>query len=262
MHVACPCKSHLKPLMAHPLQLPLLSPPTDLTVHELLAHWSKGTVAGVWHPEWELWPFCEHDRVLLLGQSDNVCHCIATPVPEEETANQGMKATPLMTTSFITDLKVKCSSEELRLSIGPCLQSSRVFQEYRRCNKVMTANEGGGVWWLEGILLYASVFSSPLKKWSLMHEILNSDCGWMQPEPIWMAGTVWEGRSISVPHVYFLYWKKLIHPRSMSPRMVPRIPMGHGLLLLLQTTFRDMRRNYLLYSKRRILQIVRNYEES
>lgn len=126
MHVACPCKSHLKPLMAHPLQLPLLSPPTDLTVHELLAHWSKGTVAGVWHPEWELWPFCEHDRVLLLGQSDNVCHCIATPVPEEETANQGMKATPLMTTSFITDLKVKCSSEELRLSIGPCLQSSRV----------------------------------------------------------------------------------------------------------------------------------------
>lgn len=62
--MACPCKSHLKPLVAHPQQLPLLSLPTDLTVHELLAYWSKGTVTGVQHPEWELWPSCEHERVL------------------------------------------------------------------------------------------------------------------------------------------------------------------------------------------------------
>lgn len=57
MHVACPCKSHLKPSVAHPQQPLFLSPPSDLTVHELLAYGSKGTDAGVWPSEREFWPF-------------------------------------------------------------------------------------------------------------------------------------------------------------------------------------------------------------
>lgn len=84
------------------------------------------------------------ESCLLLGQSDSACHCIG--FSPEETANQGMKAIPLMMNSFMANLKVKWSAEESRaqswsLSMPPVFQ---LLKNSRR-NKVMTADEVSGI---------------------------------------------------------------------------------------------------------------------
>lgn len=71
------------------------------------------------------------ESCLLLGQSDSACHCIG--FSPEETANQGMKAIPLMMNSFMVNLKVKWSAEESRtqswsLTMPPLFQLLRKQQ--------------------------------------------------------------------------------------------------------------------------------------
>lgn len=163
MHVACPCKSHLKPSVAHPQPPPFLSPPTDLTVHELLAYGSKGTDAGVWPSEREFWPFW----VLFAAWSEWQCLSLYWLFPRGDCKSRHeSRSTDDEQFYGQSQSKMVCRGVKGPELVPKCASSLSAFKKTADANKVMTADEVGGIWWLEGLVLYTGASSGPFNKGS------------------------------------------------------------------------------------------------